>query len=533
MINYDSVVETTDLTGSRAWAMDTTWGVDRMMMLNKNRLQLQASFGTTVLAILVFALQHGLHFFSQAMGMAAPQQPLSSVLILMALPVIGSALGMILYRQSTRHPYLPVVNVVTLTLGSIACIAGSGGFVEFHFSIFMVVAIAAFYESVSLILLMTVLFAIQHVAGFFLAPELVFGSASYSFTMVAVHAGFLILTSGVTIWFITQNKQETSALRAERDEKDEELRTLIQHISSATEQVASTADQLASNAEENGRSTEHVSSSIQEIAVGAEEQSRAVSSIEQTIAKMAAAVQHIAESSSNAQHAVAETLTYTESGNRVVKDAFTQMHDIETSIRVLSEEAVELGRHSGDIGGIVELISRIAGQTNLLALNASIEAARAGEHGKGFAVVAQEVRNLAEQSMDAVRQITTRIEQIQVRIKQTVAATREGQASVASGVTKLEETNALFQTIKDTVGALTSKMHDVSAASGHLGVHCGDIVGAIGRIVGTTDNAVAATEELSGASQQQLASTQEISASAVSLAALAAGLRKTVSALGV
>ena len=71
----------------------------------------------------------------------------------------------------------------------------------------------------------------------------------------------------------------------------------------------------------------------------------------------------------------------------------------------VKEKGQNLERKANDITNIVSLVSGISDQTNLLALNASIEAARAGEQGRGFAVVAEEVRKLAEQSQQAVKDI--------------------------------------------------------------------------------------------------------------------------------
>lgn len=110
----------------------------------------------------------------------------------------------------------------------------------------------------------------------------------------------------------------------------------------------------------------------------------------------------------------------------------TEVHEVEGRVRestAAAEEAVasvtqtksvmaDLTEASTKIGRVVRLISQIASQTNLLALNASIEAARSGDAGKGFAVVAAEVKNLANQTSEATKEITAEIEAIQTKTVQ-------------------------------------------------------------------------------------------------------------------
>ena len=81
------------------------------------------------------------------------------------------------------------------------------------------------------------------------------------------------------------------------------------------------------------------------------------------------------------------------------------MARLKKQVQSIAESMLRLGENSQQIGGIVEIIDEISDQTNLLSLNAAIEAAGAGEAGKRFAIVAQEVKRLAERTVDATRQI--------------------------------------------------------------------------------------------------------------------------------
>ncbi|HLT04259.1 MAG TPA: methyl-accepting chemotaxis protein [Pseudomonas sp.] len=126
----------------------------------------------------------------------------------------------------------------------------------------------------------------------------------------------------------------------------------------------------------------------------------------------------------------------------VLSERATRM---ESGLGEAARQMEELNGRSREINRIVELIGGIAAQTNLLALNAAIEAARAGEAGRGFAVVASEVRELAEKSAQAAREIVERIGEVQGGIERVseCIAEQSGQA----------------RDFSETTGAAVAAMH--------------------------------------------------------------------------
>jgi methyl-accepting chemotaxis protein len=152
-----------------------------------------------------------------------------------------------------------------------------------------------------------------------------------------------------------------------------------------------------------------------------------------------------------------EAVDVVREGTGVIQEMEDSMQQIASNVKKAAQTIGQLGKSSNEIEEIISVIDDIADQTNLLALNAAIEAARAGEQGRGFAVVADAVRNLAEKTQKATKEIVGMIKSLQQETMGAVSSMESGTKEVETGVNMTAKSG---ETLKKIVASI-EKVNDL------------------------------------------------------------------------
>jgi len=214
-----------------------------------------------------------------------------------------------------------------------------------------------------------------------------------------------------------------ATMRDDANATAEQLSGIVTRIKQSSQAISSAASEIATGNSDLSRRTEQQAANLEETAASMEE--------------LTSTVRQNAEHARQANQLAIGAHTVASQGGDVVGQVVTTMSAIQTSSKKIAE--------------IISVIDGIAFQTNILALNAAVEAARAGEQGRGFAVVAGEVRNLAQRSAQAAREIKSLIE--------------DSVGRVELGSTLVESAGETMDEIVNAVTRVTDIMGEIASAS--------------------------------------------------------------------
>ncbi|WP_281728078.1 methyl-accepting chemotaxis protein [Hydrogenophaga sp. PAMC20947] len=409
-----------------------------------------------------------------------------SLAIIGALALAGFALAGFVWARGTLTSRM-VLTVAQAGL-VILHIQLAHGEIEYHFGIFVTLALLLVYQDWRPILLAAVLFAVHHVmfdrlqaAGFDF-----YCLSEPNFGRVMLHAGYVVIQTSLelalAVGMARTARQGLELTRlVEAVDQPDGIVLDVSDIAVTTQgalALQSALQRMQVVVASVQDSSTQIEAASREIALGNQDLSarteQAASNLEETAASMEqvnSTSRQSAESARQASQMAVANAEVAARGGHVVSQVVSTMDEINHSSKKISD--------------IIGVIDGIAFQTNILALNAAVEAARAGEQGRGFAVVAGEVRNLAQRSAEAAKEIKT-------LIGTSVDRVEAGSRLVAEAGETIGEVVNNAQRVADIIAEIT-------AASGEQSAGMGQVNTAVNQLDQMTQQNAALVEESSAA----------------------------------
>ncbi|NLG74810.1 MAG: HAMP domain-containing protein [Xanthomonadaceae bacterium] len=265
-------------------------------------------------------------------------------------------------------------------------------------------------------------------------------------------------------------------------DRNDDMGQLMQAINGISQGLSEIVGNVREGSNEIAAASREIATGNADLSTRTSEQAASLEEVASSMTELTTAVRHTADSAEQANRLALDTSTIAAQGRKVVDDLIAGMSSIKTS--------------SHEIERIVGEIEDIAFQTNILALNAAVEAARAGEHGRSFSVVAADVRNLAQRSGSAAKEIKTLI---------------------GDSVLKIDHGSALAdaagRTMSDVVASVkrvTDVMAEISEANRQQAIGIEQVNVAMGRMDEMTQRNAALVEEAAAAAESLHAQAERL-----------------------
>lgn len=300
------------------------------------------------------------------------------------------------------------------------------------------------------------------------------------------------------------NKARAAVLEAELARKQAES-AKQEGMHMAAERIHAVSTVLSSVAR-------NIATQIQQAAGGSQGQLNRLQETVAAMEEMKSTVLEVAKKSANAARIADSARQQAQHGSTLVMNAATKANTVLQNAEALKVSMSGLEHRVHDVDKVLNTISDIAAQTNLLALNAAIEAARAGEAGRGFAVVADEVRKLAEKTMNATKEVNQVLLAIQDDTATNIITVEQTVDSVHATTDLTQQSDKALMEIVRLVGMTTDEIRSIATASEEQSATSEEINSSIGEVNRLAVQTVSTMEQSTSGVKALLAQSTELEA---------------------
>ncbi len=303
-------------------------------------------------------------------------------------------------------------------------------------------------------------------------------------------------------------------------EQEEMLNRMIAVTDKSTDVsnvLAQSVSSLSLMTENTTRANESIAQKTSKIAEGSKLSIKNMEDATEAVTNMSDNLNKITEEGRKIGELSEQVRKLTGDSEQIMQTAVEEMAEIAAATRQSKETIAKLEQRSAEISKFVEVITQISSQTNMLALNASIESARAGEQGKGFAVVAQEIRNLAEGSQKAAKDIAALIKEIIQDTQEAVNAMDTGSELVDKGMLVIENAKNSFTKVAETNKEMNQKLALVSGDTYEAAKNSSKVVDIVLDVKQISTGTLHDIEQIAMATEELVASMQEVDSSVDSI----------------
>jgi len=316
-----------------------------------------------------------------------------------------------------------------------------------------------------------------------------------------------------------KRNDEFHALSSGITDMVEHMRALIGEVQGVSNTVSSSAMSLTGTAGELLEATKGISRAIDEIGQGMIQQSEDAEKCLHQMSNLSDQINQVYSNTNEIGQIANSTQNVANEGLYLIEELSSKSRATSEITQDVIRKIHEFKEKSKTIESFVNVIDSIASQTNLLSLNASIEAARAGEAGRGFAVVAEEIRKLADQTLNAAKQIKNTVKVIDQMNQDTVKTAEKAESIVASQNEALNKTVDAFNNISNRVNDLVDNLNDILARLKNIETAKEDTLNAVQSISAVTQQTSAATQEVNATAQNQIDAVERLREAAMVLEA--------------